>query len=73
MIGLKDGLALRDTGLRWEPADGDHFVIPDRGMDERVFVISHMLWWMSRSPRLTPAPSSAYVEQWAELGRISRR
>lgn len=43
MIGLETGLALQRAGLRWRPADGDHFMIPDRGLDDRVFVISHMV------------------------------
>lgn len=33
---------LRDAGLAWEPASGDRFVVPDREMDEDVFVISDM-------------------------------
>jgi hypothetical protein len=34
--------ALRDAGLNWTPARGDHFVMPDRGMDGEVFVLSDM-------------------------------
>jgi len=34
--------ALRDAGLVWEPASGDRFVVPDRDMDEQVFVLSDM-------------------------------
>jgi hypothetical protein len=34
--------ALRDAGLDWTPARGDHFVMPDRGMDGEVFVLSDM-------------------------------
>ncbi len=33
---------LRDAGLAWRPARGDSFVIPDRGMDSDVFVLSDM-------------------------------
>jgi hypothetical protein len=33
---------LRRAGLRWDPAPGDRFVIPDRGMDDDVFVVSDM-------------------------------
>jgi len=29
-------------GLVWEPAPGDRFVVPDRGMDDEVFVVSQM-------------------------------
>jgi hypothetical protein len=34
--------ALRDAGLDWTPARGDHFVMPDRGMDGDVLVLSDM-------------------------------
>ena len=34
--------ALRDAGLRWQPAAGDRFVVADRGMDNEVFVLSNM-------------------------------
>jgi hypothetical protein len=33
---------LHAAGLRWTPAPGDRFVLPDRGMDDEVFVISDM-------------------------------
>jgi hypothetical protein len=33
---------LRDAGLRWTPAAGDRFVLPNRGMDDEVFVLSEM-------------------------------
>jgi hypothetical protein len=33
---------LREAGLRWDPARGDRFVIPGRGMDDEVFVLSDM-------------------------------
>jgi hypothetical protein len=33
---------LRDAGLRWTPSSGDRFVVPDRGMDSDVFVLSDM-------------------------------
>jgi hypothetical protein len=33
---------LADAGLRWDPAPGDRFAIPDKGMDDEVFVLSTM-------------------------------
>ena len=33
---------LRAAGLAWVPARGDHFVVPDRNMDDDVFVLSDM-------------------------------
>ena len=34
--------SLRDAGIAWEPASGDRFIIPDRDLDDQVFVISEM-------------------------------
>ena len=42
MISVPLALRLREAGLRWEPARGDRFVIPGRGMDHEVFVLSDM-------------------------------
>ncbi len=42
MIALDLALALRDAGLRWAPGPGDRFVLPGRGMDDDVFVLSDM-------------------------------
>jgi hypothetical protein len=42
VISVPLALRLRDAGLRWTPARGDRFIIPDRGMDTEVFVLSDM-------------------------------
>jgi hypothetical protein len=42
MLSLKTARALRQAGLAWKPAEFDFFAVPDRGLDERVFVISDM-------------------------------
>jgi hypothetical protein len=42
VISVPLAIRLRDAGLRWEPARGDRFVIPGRGMDTEVFVLSDM-------------------------------
>lgn len=42
VISVELAKRLRAAGVRWEPAPGDRFVLPDRDMDEDVFVISHM-------------------------------
>ncbi len=34
--------ALRAAGLRWRPTSGDRFLVPDRDLDEEVFVVSGM-------------------------------
>ncbi|WP_433297832.1 pilus assembly protein CpaE [Actinoplanes sp. CA-030573] len=33
---------LKEAGLAWKPALGDRFAIPDRDLDEEVFVLSNM-------------------------------
>ncbi len=42
MISVPLAMRLRDAGLRWQPARGDRFVIPNRDMDGDVFVLSDM-------------------------------
>ena len=42
MISVTTARALAATGLDWEPRRGDRFVIPDREMDDQVFVLSDM-------------------------------
>jgi hypothetical protein len=43
MIGLALARRLKTAGLQWMPALFDAFGIPDRGLDDKVFVISDML------------------------------
>ena len=43
MLTLELARRLRDAGLEWTPGDGDRFVVPDRDLDDVVFVISHMV------------------------------
>ena len=42
MISVHLARELRAAGLRWRPANGDRFVVADRGMDDEVFVLSDM-------------------------------
>lgn len=42
MVTLETARALKGAGLRWIPKEGDRFAIPDRGLDDHVFVISRM-------------------------------
>lgn len=42
MISVEVARRLRDAGLEWVPQDGDRFMIPDRGLEGRVFSISDM-------------------------------
>lgn len=43
MLSLTTARQLRRAGLTWEPHEGDRFVVPDRGMDEDVFLVSEMV------------------------------
>ena len=42
MISLELSRKLKHAGLEWFPGLNDFFAIPDRGMDQRIFVISDM-------------------------------
>lgn len=42
MISVELAARLRRAGLTWRPAPGDRFAIPDRGLDDEVFVLSNM-------------------------------
>jgi hypothetical protein len=43
VITLELARRLREAGVTWKPARGDRFAIPDRDMDEAVFVVSDMV------------------------------
>jgi hypothetical protein len=43
VLSVPLALELRDAGLRWKPAPGDRFAIPDRDLDDEVFVLSNMV------------------------------
>ena len=42
MIGIEVAQALKEAGLTWKPGSGDRFIIPDRDLDDQVFVLSNM-------------------------------
>ena len=42
MIDVHLAQQLKESGLVWKPASGDRFAIPDRDLDEEVFVLSNM-------------------------------
>lgn len=42
MLSLTLAKELKAAGLVWTPAQNDFFAVPDRGLDENVFVISDM-------------------------------
>ncbi len=42
MITRELAEALLARGLRWQPRSGDRFLVPDRDLDDEVFVVSGM-------------------------------
>ena len=42
MLDVRMAQQLKKAGLTWKPAAGDRFAIPDRDLDEEVFVLSNM-------------------------------
>ncbi|MGZ0148924.1 pilus assembly protein CpaE [Kribbella sp. WER1] len=42
MITIEQAGRLRKAGVLWTPGAGDRFVVPDRDMDDDVFVVSDM-------------------------------
>lgn len=43
MLSLSLARKLKNAGLEWEPALHDMFAIPDRGLDDRRFVLTEVL------------------------------
>lgn len=43
MITLDLARRLGDAGIAWAPANGDRFMVPDRDLDDMVFVVSEMV------------------------------
>lgn len=64
MISVELGRQLREAGLRWKPARGDRFVVPDREMDDDVFVLSDMTIEVHALPEGTVIGFNGTVE-WA--------
>ncbi|MEU8658403.1 pilus assembly protein CpaE [Actinoplanes philippinensis] len=42
MLGAELAWQLKAAGLAWKPQLGDRFAIPDRDLDDEVFVLSNM-------------------------------
>jgi hypothetical protein len=43
MVTLDLARRLEDAGVRRVPGDGDRFMVPDRDLDDELFVVSHMV------------------------------
>lgn len=64
MISLSTASQLKSAGLTWIPALHDFFAIPDRGLDDRVFVISDMMAYVEIRNNL-PVVTFHGVVEWA--------
>ncbi len=53
MLSLTLAIRLRDAGLVWTPAPGDRFAIPDRDLDDEMFVLSNMTIQVHELPQGT--------------------
>jgi hypothetical protein len=65
MLSRKLALRLRDAGVRWHPAQGDAFVVPDRDLDDRVFVLSDMVVEVLDVPGGPPVLAFNGTTEWA--------
>ncbi|MEV0897716.1 pilus assembly protein CpaE [Actinoplanes sp. NPDC049802] len=43
MLGVEVARQLKASGLIWKPRLGDRFAVPDRDLDDELFVLSNML------------------------------
>jgi hypothetical protein len=50
VLSLDLARRLRAAGLSWTPVRGDRFVVPDRDMDDDVFVVSDMVIEVHHAP-----------------------
>jgi hypothetical protein len=64
MIARELAVELAARGLAWRPASGDRFHVPDRDLDDEVFVVSGMSIEVSDLPTGTEMRFNGTVE-WA--------
>jgi hypothetical protein len=65
VLSLELALALRAAGVVWRPEPGDGFVVPDRDMDEQVFVLSDMVVQRMQPPDGPPILAFNGTTEWA--------
>lgn len=65
MLSLELARALRAAGVRWRPQRGDVFVIPDRELDDQVFVLSDMVVETVNPPDGPPILAFNGTTEWA--------
>ncbi len=42
MIDIELARRLKRAGLVWQPTDSDRFLIPDRGLDDQIYVVNRL-------------------------------
>jgi hypothetical protein len=65
VLSFEQALALREAGVVWHPAVGDAFVVPDRELDEEVFVLSDMVIQKVEAPDGPPLLAFNGTTEWA--------
>ena len=65
MINFELALALRAAGLAWHPRRGDAFMVPDRDLDDEVFVLSDMVIEPQDVPNGPPILAFNGTTEWA--------
>jgi hypothetical protein len=65
VLSLELAIALRDAGVVWRPAPGDAFVVPDRDLDDQVFVLSDMVIQTLEVPDGPPVLAFNGTTEWA--------
>jgi hypothetical protein len=64
LISLALARQLKKAGLQWTPANHDFFAVPDRNMDEQVFVLTDILILIDKIHGL-PAITFHGMTEWA--------
>src|SRR5438552_13779801 len=72
-LSIQTARALRQAGLVWEPREFDFFAVPDREMDERVFVIAGMpaaVALLHGEPIMTFAGATEWALDYVPAGEV---
>jgi hypothetical protein len=65
VISVELARALREAGLAWQPRRGDAFMVPDRDLDDEVFVLSDMVIEPQDVPDGPPILAFNGTTEWA--------
>jgi hypothetical protein len=65
VINVELAQALRAAGLAWHPRRGDAFMVPDRDLDDEVFVLSDMVIEPQDVPDGPPILAFNGTTEWA--------